>query len=157
LRSRETASLIADYHSLSVAVVSEFNEIDHGSWEGKHLETVINEHGDLYEMWLNEPHNAKMPGGEDLQDIRDRAVRKLSDILATTPDGSTVLIAGHDATNKVILCYALGLDNSHFWQIKQGNASISVLEYENEVFHLTLLNDTCHMGGVLDDTTMGAL
>jgi probable phosphoglycerate mutase len=156
-RSMDTATAIAEWHSLPVMTAEEFNEIDHGSWEGMHLDAVIDAHGDLYATWINNPHEAKMPGGEELRDIRERAVRKLTEILALTPDGVTVLIAGHDATNKVLLCYALGLDNSHFWQIKQGNASVSILEYENEQFRLTLLNDTCHLGGVLDETTTGAL
>jgi phosphoserine phosphatase len=156
-RSFVTAELIADYHSTPVITADAFNEIDHGSWEGMHLREVVDKHGEMYESWISEPHTVKMPGGEDLQDISDRAIRKLLDILEVTPDGNTVLIAAHDATNKVILCHALGLDNSHFWQFKQGNASISVLEYEGGAFRLTLMNDTCHMGGVLDDTTTGAL
>lgn len=156
-RSMDTANAIAEWHSLPVVKAEEFNEIDHGSWEGMHLDAVIDAHGALYDTWLNNPHEAKMPGGEELSDIRERAVRKLTEILAGTPDGTTLLIAGHDATNKVVLCYALGLDNSHFWQIKQGNASVSILEYEDKVFRLTLLNDTCHLGGVLDETTTGAL
>jgi phosphoserine phosphatase len=156
-RSFETANEIAGYHSLTVIPADEFNEIDHGSWEGMHLDEVIDQHGALYETWINKPHLAKMPGGEDLDDIRDRSVRRLNDILERTADGNAVLIAAHDATNKVILCHALGLDNSHFWQLKQGNAGISILEYENDAWRLTLLNDTCHLGGVLDNTTTGAL
>jgi phosphoserine phosphatase len=156
-RSFDTAKLIAGWHSLEVVPAEEFNEIDHGSWEGMHLDAVIDAHGELYDTWLNNPHEAKMPGGEGLDDIRERSIRRLTEILALTPDGTTILIAGHDATNKVILCYALGLDNSHFWQIKQGNAAISILEYEKDLFRVTLLNDTCHLGGVLDETTTGAL
>lgn len=156
-RSLETAELIAGWHSKEVVSAEEFNEINHGSWEGMHLEAVIDAHGELYDTWLNNPHEAKMPGGEELENIRERAVRKLTEILALTPDGTTVLIAGHDATNKVILCYALGMDNSHFWQIKQGNAAISILEYDDGIFRMTLMNDTCHLGGVLDETTTGAL
>ncbi len=156
-RSQETAAMIADYHSLEVIKADEFNEIDHGAWEGMQLEAVIDDHGELYDTWINRPHKAKMPGGEDLENIRERVVRKLTEILDLTPDGNVVLIAGHDATNKVLLCFALGLDSSHFWQFKQGNASISVLEFEKGMFKLTLMNDTCHLGGVLDETTNGAL
>jgi broad specificity phosphatase PhoE len=156
-RSLETAEHIAEWHSKPVVTAEEFNEINHGSWEGMHLDAVIDAHGELYDTWLNNPHEAKMPGGEELEDIRARAVRKLTEILENTPDGSTILIAAHDATNKVLLCYVLGLDNSHFWQIKQGNASVSIIEYENGEFRITLLNDTCHLGGVLDETTTGAL
>ena len=156
-RAYQTAETIAGRHGLEVIKTEEMSEISHGSWEGMRLEAVIDAHGELYDTWLNSPHKAKMPGGEDLNDVRERAVRKLMEIVEMTPDGSTALIVGHDATNKVILCYALGLDNSHFWQIKQGNASISVLEYEDGLFRLMLLNDTCHLGGVLDMTTTGAL
>ena len=58
----------------------------------------------------------------------------------------TVIVAAHDAVNKAIICDILGLDMSHFWQIKQDNTCINVLECQDGVWRLVLLNSTNHMG-----------
>ena len=61
-------------------------------------------------------------------------------------EGQTILVAAHDAVNKAIICDLLGLDMSHFWHIKQDNACINVLEYNEGVWRAVLLNSTTHLG-----------
>ncbi|MBI4744183.1 MAG: histidine phosphatase family protein [Actinobacteria bacterium] len=157
-RALVTAKKIAEHHNLEVEIVEDFTEIEHGEWEGLHLLEVKERYGDLYNKWLTSPHDLKMPKGESLRDVRKRSVRALNKIIAAHPD-DTVLIAAHDAINKVLICYALDMDNCHFWQIKQGNSAINILEYDeiSKRFTITLLNDTCHLGGVLDSTAEGAM
>lgn len=157
-RALVTAKKIAGHHNLEVEIVEGFTEIEHGEWEGLHVSEVKEKHGDLYDKWLTEPNNVKMPKGESLNDVRKRSIEAFNKIIGSHPEG-TVLIAAHDAINKVLVCYALDLDNCHFWQIKQGNSAINILEYDgkNKRFTVTLLNDTCHLGGILDDTTEGAM
>lgn len=156
-RSFATAEMIAADHNIEIVGEPSFNEIDHGFWEGLTVDEVNKEFGDLYQSWLTSPEKAEMPEGESLEEVRRRAIDALEKILAKHKDGETILIVAHDAINKVIILHALELDNSHFWQVKQGNASIDVLEYEDGNFMVTLVNDTCHLGGVIDDTTVGAL
>lgn len=88
---------------------------------------------------------AQMPEGENLEDVRKRA-REAFDEYAKTYDGETVLVAAHDAVNKAIICDLLGLDMSHFWQIKQDNACINVLECDKGTWRLVTLNSTAHLG-----------
>ncbi len=156
-RSFLTAEAVAQEHGLGVDQVSEFNEIDHGLWEGSTVDQVLEEDGEAYHLWMDHPEQVNMPSGENLEDLRSRAITKLHQILERHKDGETIMVVGHDATNKVIVCHALGLDNTHFWKIKQGNASIDILEYADGKFRITLLNSTCHLGGIVDTTKPGAL
>lgn len=57
-----------------------------------------------------------------------------------------MLICAHDAVNKAIICDLLGLSVAHFWQIKQDNACINVLEWDKGVWRVVTLNATNHMG-----------
>ena len=41
--------------------------------------------------------------------------------------------------NKVLLCAVIGLDDSHFWRIRQDNACLNVLEYRNDVYEIVTL------------------
>ena len=77
--------------------------------------------------------------------MRKRARAAFDDYAATYTD-KTVLVAAHDAVNKAIICDLLGLDMSHFWQIKQDNTCINVLEYNEGVWRVVLLNSTNHLG-----------
>ena len=83
--------------------------------------------------------------GESLEDVRRRA-RAAFDEYAAKYEGKTVLVAAHDAVNKAIICDLLGLDMSHFWQIKQDNTCVNVLEYTGGTWRVVLLNSTQHLG-----------
>jgi broad specificity phosphatase PhoE len=41
-----------------------------------------------------------------------------------------------------MLCALLGLDDSHFWKIRQDTCGISIFTFQNEQFTLTRHNDT---------------
>jgi probable phosphoglycerate mutase len=73
----------------------------------------------------------------------------------------TGLVVAHDATNKTLLCHVLGLSSENFWNFRQGNGAISVIDYPSGLDGLPVLeamNITAHLGGgVLDKTAAGAL
>jgi probable phosphoglycerate mutase len=106
-----------------------------------------------------------MPEGENLQQVWDRAIAAWNDIVKTAAASSTEpqtgLVVAHDATNKVILCYLMGLGIEDFWKIKQGNGAVSVIDYTQGLDGLPVLqsiNMTTHLGsGILDKTAAGAL
>lgn len=122
-------------------------EINHGDWEGKLADEIEAKYPEEFHRWHTQPHTVTMPGqgGESLEDVRVRA-RAAFDDYVRKYDGKTVLVAAHDAVNKAIICDVLGLDMSHFWQIKQDNTCINVLECQDGVWRLVLLNSTNHMG-----------
>jgi len=49
---------------------------------------------------------------------------------------------------KLLLCDALGLDSSHFWQLVQDTGAINLLEVRDGNLVVTLINDTCHLKGL---------
>ena len=75
----------------------------------------------------------------------DSAPQIVDEYVAKYPD-KTILVAAHDAVNKAIICDVLGLGMEHFWQIKQDNTCINVLECNEGVWRTVLLNSTNHMG-----------
>jgi broad specificity phosphatase PhoE len=64
-------------------------------------------------------------------------------------------LVSHRVVNKVLICSLLGLDNSHFWNIKQDVGGITIFDYADGHFVLTRHNDTSHLKElqkpVLDD------
>lgn len=165
LRPKETAQIILQSHSgISLDLRPQLTEICHGLWEGK-LETEIeNAFPGLLKQWKEAPETVQMPEGENLQQVWNRAVSCWQEIVKDYSNASqskTGIVVAHDAINKVILCYLLGLEPANFWNIKQGNGAVSVIDYPQGLEGqpvLQAINLTTHLGaGVLDKTATGAL
>jgi probable phosphoglycerate mutase len=98
-----------------------------------------------------------------LQQVWDRAIAAWAKIVknhANSSEAKTGIVVAHDAINKVIVCSLLGLKPDNFWNIKQGNGAVSVIDYPEGVEGapvLQAINLTTHLGGVLDRTAAGAL
>lgn len=145
-RSYQTCKFCAALHNLPVATDERLTEINHGSWEGVLAGDIAKRYPKEFALWHTQPEKVQMPdGGENLEDVRKRA-RKAFDEYAAKYEGKTILVAAHDAVNKAIICDLLGLDMSHFWQIKQDNTCINVLEYNEGTWRVVLLNSTNHLG-----------
>lgn len=144
-RAYTTAKFIADTHGLTIATDPRLTEISHGDWEGRYADEIEAKYPEEFHLWHTEPEKVQMPGGENLEDVRRRA-RAAFDDIAAKYDGKTVLVAAHDAVNKAILCDLMGLPMSAFWQVKQDNTCINVVECNEGVWRLVLLNSTNHLG-----------
>lgn len=144
-RSYETCKMAADLHGLPIATDDRLIEIAHGRWEGCFADAIAREYPEEFLLWHTAPDKVQMPGGENLEDVRKRA-REAFDEYAEKYDGETVLVCAHDAVNKALLCDLLGLPLSAFWQMKQDNTAINVLEHEKGKWRLVLMNSTTHLG-----------
>ena len=163
LRPKETAEIILrDHHDIQLQLEDGLREISHGLWEGK-LEVEIEQAypGDL-QRWRTVPADVQMPEGENLHQVWERSAKAWQSILAGVEnEAKTGLVVAHDATNKALLCQILGLEPNHFWNFRQGNGAVSVIDYPQGSAGLPVLqamNITSHLGGgVLDKTAAGAL
>jgi probable phosphoglycerate mutase len=163
-RPKETAEIILQKHAdIKLELLDGLREISHGSWEGK-LESEIEQEfpGEL-ERWRTVPAEVQMPQGENLQQLWERSVAAWQSILqsAEVNQRQIGLVVAHDATNKTLLCHILGLSPENFWNFRQGNGAVSVIDYPLGASGLPVLqamNITSHLsGGVLDKTVAGAL
>ncbi|MEH1836959.1 MAG: histidine phosphatase family protein [Nostoc sp.] len=164
LRPKETAEIILKHHpNVKLELQDGLREISHGLWEGK-LETEIElEFPGELQRWRIIPAQVQMPEGENLQQVSERSIAAWQSILqaASANQFKTVLVVAHDATNKTLLCHILGLPLENFWNFRQGNGAVSVIDYPSGIDGLPVLqamNITTHLGGgVLDKTAAGAL
>ena len=144
LRAWETAQKIADVQRLEVRSLQGIIDMCFGEWEGQSLKDVQEKDGQRFQQWKNEPHLVKIPGGETLDEVRDRAMAVLEETIQSH-SGKTLLFVSHRVVNKVILCSILGLDNSHFWQIGQESTAINLIQHRDGKYVLSLLNEACHL------------
>ncbi len=142
-RALKTAEMIAGYHKLKIEITPGLIDFDYGSWQGLPHEEIKQKYSRLYAEWTDNPQLVRMPEGESLDDVRKRATDVVNSIIAGYR-GSIVLVS-HRVVNKVLICALLGLDNSHFWNIRQDTCGITTFTYENGQFILTEHNNTSYL------------
>jgi broad specificity phosphatase PhoE len=92
LRARQTAQPVAERAGLEVTVDQCLLDRDYGPWTGVSQESVVDQWGSV----------DRAPGIEPRLEVRDRAVRGLTDI-ARRHLGGTVVVVSHDAVNREVL------------------------------------------------------
>ncbi len=143
-RAFETAHMLAKGRNLKIVSEEGFIDINFGLWQGISHQKVKEDFKDLYGQWISEPHEVTFPQGESLEKVKIRSKKALDTIVKNNP-GRTVAIVSHRVVNKVLLCTVLGLDLTHFWNIRQDTCAVNRFEYKEGSYFLTLLNDTCHL------------
>jgi len=149
-RALDTARSVAKHHNLNVNVNPGLMDFNYGAWEGLTHQVVKDKYRELYTRWLKEPHLVNIPEGENLGEVRERA-KSLLDRVVSKHSGLVVLVS-HRVVNKVMICSMLGLENSHFWDIKQDLGGITVFEHESGRYKLIKHNDTSYLNQIQKHT-----
>ena len=161
LRPKETAEIILQAHpEVDLQLEDRLKEIAHGLWEGKFESEIEQGFPGMLDEWKTAPEKVQMPEGENLEDVWNRSIPAWQAIVESTPPNTTCLVVAHDAINKAVMCHLFGLGPEHFWNFKQGNGSVTAIDYPHGANGLPVVesaNITSHLGGVLDRTAAGAL
>jgi len=143
-RSVMTAEAIAGHHSLEVRPHPGLVDIDYGDWQGLSPDEARQRWPEEIDAWYNQPHLARIPGGETLDELHTRLMQTVQE-LTDRHLGETIVLVGHTVINRMILLGVLQLGNDRFWRIKQDTCAINVFEVDGDDFTLVSLNETCHL------------
>ena len=160
LRARRTAEAILEGRSVTLTLDAGLAEISHGEWEGKLSTDVEAAHAEMLGIWRSQPDRdvPAGPGAETLGDVEARAWPVFVAALAGLGETDTVLIAAHDAVNRVLLCRVLGLPLTRVWSFRQAPATLNVLSGSDaNNLQLVRLNDSEHVAPLLQEATHRAL
>lgn len=124
-RAVTTAFSIAAAHGLEVQTDERLREIDQGDWEGLTVEEIM---ARWPELWGPSRHYNARPNGESPQEVRERALDALRDVVAAHPDGHVVVVS-HGGTLRWLSAEALGYDDFRSRRIRGlGNGAIVSLK-----------------------------
>lgn len=146
-RAWQTAAILAQPLGLGVEPLEGLIDMDFGTWQGLTPEEARARDPQLYRLWLEAPHRVRFPGGEGLEEVRGRAQQAVDRVSAAHPDSGVVLVS-HKVVCKVLTLLLLDADNSHYWEIEQDNAAITIFDQRSPYWMASLINDTCHLKGV---------
>jgi broad specificity phosphatase PhoE len=143
-RALQTAKIVGEKLGLPVRPLEGLIDLDFGSFEGLSGEEATRQYPELYRLWLQHPHEVRFPGGEGLEDVRQRVVPAVEQLAAKHKD-QTVILVSHKVVCQVLMCAMFGLNNSHFWQVRQDVNAINIFELRDSAPLIISVNDTCHL------------
>jgi broad specificity phosphatase PhoE len=143
-RAIDTARPLAARLALSVQPLDALLDIDYGDWSGHSHREVAEAWPEQYHLWQTAPHRLRIPGGERLEDVRERFSQGLAHLIERH-QREIVLLAGHQVVNKVAICHLLGLDLSAFWHIRQDNGCLNRFDVEPGAVTVLTLNELGHL------------
>lgn len=145
-RALDTAQAVASHHNLAAQVEPDLREIDAGELEGVPITELGTNMSQFLLRWRQAQGSEKMPGGESVVDVANRAWPAIERIIDKHKEG-TVVVASHYFVTVIIICRALGLPLNHIERIRVQNASVSTLDFGDNGACLVSLGDTCHLRG----------
>lgn len=144
IRALDTAKAIANYHKLGVEVDPDLREMNQGDLEGLTFVEIRERYASLLTNWVGNPEAVKLPGGESLKELQDRAWRAVERIYIKHQD-QTVVAVSHNLTIITLLCRFKGIGLEEFRSFKLKAASKNVILFRNGHFDVNVLNDITHL------------
>lgn len=142
-RAHEMARII--FEGMDIEKLPELREMNFGVFEGLKHEEIMAKYSKVYTEWIDNPDKIKIPEGEHLLDVEKRINYKIMEICDSFRN-KTIAIIMHQGPVRVLLCKILGYDRRMFWQVKQENGAINIIDYDdNFIPKIIALNDTAHL------------
>jgi broad specificity phosphatase PhoE len=145
VRAKETASIVAAPHGVSVSVDADLVEFDWGVWSGRPFDAVLErEVSAVRARWRSGETDVAPAGGESPARAALRAERVLARVRATGPRAP--LVVAHGRFNRILMAVLLGRPLSRMDEIRQRNGSLSVFEWDGSAPAApVVLDDVSHI------------
>jgi len=160
VRARATAEAVTEARGIALELDAGLVEISHGAWEGQLASDVERSHAEMFGTWKTTPtrDTPAGPNAETLGDVDARAWPVLERATSRLHGDQTVLVAAHDAVNRVLLCRVLGLPLARIWSFRQASATLNVLSGPSlDALQIVRLNDCEHVAPIVGSPPHRAL
>ena len=149
-RAYQTAEIIGNKLNIEVEKTEALREMNFGTWEVRIIKDIIEEDPELYKMWRNEPHLAKIPQGETLSQIKERTDAFIKEINEKY-DGKHIVLVTHSLCARIMLLSFLDSDVKNIYRINQANTALNIIELRDYGPVVMKMNDTTH---IINDTKL---
>ena len=132
--------LIRAQHTAKIMLLENFNppelftsegllEIDLSEWESMLASEVKEKFPEKYHSWQNQPDQFQLGDRYCILELFEQAKALWAEILSKH-QGKTILLVGHSAINRALICSAIGISVNLYHNIQQVNCAISVLNFQ---------------------------
>jgi broad specificity phosphatase PhoE len=145
-RASETARFVLQPHSIEAVVHQGLRDFNYGEWTGLEDQVVARKWPQEHALWLSAPHQSRPPGGDTLQEVLERALASLEEMVQKHA-GETVALFAHRVVNKLLILGLLTLGLERFPFIRQDNCCVNEFLRTDQGYVVVSLNDTAHIRG----------
>lgn len=140
-RATETAKIIC---APQIHPDLRLREVNFGDWEGMTYDEIKAKHPETLAAWEADIFKNAPPNGETLEGLSVR-VQSMLDELRGKHEDQKILIVAHGGVLQTLICLALKLPPTMYWQFHLSTASLSEVAFYPDGAILNSLNDTCHL------------
>ena len=141
-RALKTAEIINEYHRREIQTHPGLMELDQGDFEGVSIKELVSSKKDFLSKWMADPACVKMPNGESLSDLQDRAWKVLETIIRQDEDA---LLVAHNFTIATILCRIQKISLAELRSTCVDTASKTIINFKNGEAVIEVQNDRSHL------------
>ena len=123
-RTYQTALEISRVLECDIEIRNEIIETNHGAWEGKSKDWILQNHKELYNTWLSKPSEALFPEGERFLET----VQRVEKFLHLSDFEQDTVIVSHDNIVRILTALAHGDHIDAIWSYKIEPAAINLFE-----------------------------
>ena len=146
-RCMDTARSVGAKRQLEPTALSELIDVNYGAWQGRERMAVAREETSLYQRWMSRPDMTVIPHAESLQLVQIRLVKALQ-LFRERHDNQTIVVVGHDSSNRVLLLTALDMPLSRYWSLRQDPCGVNVITFEGNSCTVDRINETAHLASI---------
>ena len=143
-RAMETAEAIAAALKVPRMPLDALAEADAGELEGLTGKEMRERYPDFARRWAEDSGTARMPGGESLVEVQERAWRAVQGLLDEHPE-DTIVAVTHNFTIQTIVSKMLGMPLGNARALRLDVGSITRLDLSRSHGVLGSLNETSHL------------
>jgi broad specificity phosphatase PhoE len=126
-RATQTAEAVGRRFRLDIARDPRLVDFRLGKWTGMTYEEVSA--SPEYQRFLADPLSERIPDGENLGEIRARAVSAVEQAIEDSPSGDAIALVTHAGIIRVVLAHYLGSHPANYHRIRVSPGSVSVLSF----------------------------
>jgi len=127
-RCRIGADIICRQFGIQPVHRSELRELNIGIWESLTWQEIQSRWPTEWQARLSDLVNYRVPEGENLLDLHNRAMPVVSEVLERH-QGQEILLVGHGGLNRIILLNAIGAPLANMFNIEQNYGCLNIIDY----------------------------
>ncbi len=122
------ARILGEHLGVTPFANRNLRELNIGIWEGMTWAEIVERYPEEWQARLADLVHYRVPQGENLQDMHDRVIPVIREIVHRHR-GEEVLVVAHGGVNRTILLDAIGAPLSSLFNIDQTYACLNIIDY----------------------------
>jgi probable phosphoglycerate mutase len=146
-RARETAAPLAAAWGRQPVLVPGLREQSFGVLEGLDVPAIQQQHGALWQQWLEHRADFALPGGESLRQFHTRVIEAVRELAAASA-GQRLVIVTHGGVLDMLWRTANGLPLDGLRACEIPNTGLNRLRWAGGTLHIDSWADEAHLAGL---------